>query len=78
MPFAMLFEAIKSKIGPKDMKVVNVHYDLFRVCCTISYLFPSDFTLVFSYFLFLRTSICPFSPLVETIVRARKSVEMIL
>ncbi|PSR89261.1 Inactive poly [ADP-ribose] polymerase [Actinidia chinensis var. chinensis] len=30
MPFAMLFEAIKSKIGPKDMKVVNVHYDLFR------------------------------------------------
>ncbi|GFZ16595.1 similar to RCD one 1 [Actinidia rufa] len=30
MPFAMLFDAIKSKIGPKDMKVVNVHYDLFR------------------------------------------------
>ena len=56
MPFAMLFDAIKGRIGPKDMKVVNVHYDLFRVCYTISYLLPSDFTQCFSDFLFLYPS----------------------
>ncbi|KAL6985715.1 hypothetical protein U1Q18_019089 [Sarracenia purpurea var. burkii] len=29
MPFAMLFDAISLKIAPKDMKLVNVHYNLF-------------------------------------------------
>lgn len=32
MPFAALFEAISKEVAPKDMKLVNVHYDLFRVC----------------------------------------------
>ncbi|KAM5551102.1 hypothetical protein ABKV19_026100 [Rosa sericea] len=30
MPFPMLFAAIASKIPPKDMEQVNVHYDFFR------------------------------------------------
>uniref|UniRef100_A0A5B6ZI25 Putative inactive poly(ADP-ribose) polymerase RCD1-like n=1 Tax=Davidia involucrata TaxID=16924 RepID=A0A5B6ZI25_DAVIN len=30
MPFALLFEAISNKVAPKDMKLVNIHYDLFR------------------------------------------------
>ncbi|KAK9928044.1 hypothetical protein M0R45_025200 [Rubus argutus] len=35
MPFAALFEAISKEVAPKDMKLVNVHYDLFR-CKKIS------------------------------------------
>ncbi|KAA8522009.1 hypothetical protein F0562_012677 [Nyssa sinensis] len=30
MPFAYLFEAISHKVAHKDMKLVNIHYDLFR------------------------------------------------
>ncbi|KAA8525842.1 hypothetical protein F0562_007697 [Nyssa sinensis] len=30
MPFASLFEAISNKVAPRDMKLVNIHYDLFR------------------------------------------------
>ncbi|XP_057467364.1 inactive poly [ADP-ribose] polymerase RCD1-like isoform X1 [Actinidia eriantha] len=30
MSFAMLFDAISNKIAPKDMKLVNFHYNLFR------------------------------------------------
>ncbi|CAL5428360.1 unnamed protein product [Camellia sinensis] len=30
MPFAILFDAISNKIDPKDMKLLNIHYDLFR------------------------------------------------
>ncbi|KAF3449363.1 hypothetical protein FNV43_RR10091 [Rhamnella rubrinervis] len=30
MPFPMLFSAISSEVAPKDMELVNVHYDLFR------------------------------------------------
>ncbi|KAF5938733.1 hypothetical protein HYC85_022992 [Camellia sinensis] len=30
MPFALLFGAISSKVAPKDMKLVDVHYELFR------------------------------------------------
>lgn len=30
MPFPLLFEAISNQILPKDMKLVNVHYELFR------------------------------------------------
>ncbi|XP_062027958.1 inactive poly [ADP-ribose] polymerase RCD1 isoform X1 [Rosa rugosa] len=35
MPFKALFEAISKEVAPKDMKLVNVHYDLFR-CKKIS------------------------------------------
>ncbi|KAF5935908.1 hypothetical protein HYC85_027037 [Camellia sinensis] len=31
MPFAILFDAISNKIDPKDMKLLNIHYDLFRI-----------------------------------------------
>ncbi|KAK6934951.1 RST domain [Dillenia turbinata] len=30
MPFPMLFEAISAKVPLKDMKLVNIHYELFR------------------------------------------------
>ncbi|KAG7952605.1 hypothetical protein I3843_12G067500 [Carya illinoinensis] len=30
MPFAMLFEAISKDVSPKDMKLVNNHYDQFK------------------------------------------------
>ncbi|KAF8379025.1 hypothetical protein HHK36_028452 [Tetracentron sinense] len=30
MPFSMLFAAISNKVSPKDMKLINVHYDQFR------------------------------------------------
>ncbi|KAK9275548.1 hypothetical protein L1049_022815 [Liquidambar formosana] len=30
MPFAMLFEAISNEVAPKDMNLVNTHYDQFR------------------------------------------------
>ncbi|KAE9446226.1 hypothetical protein C3L33_21879, partial [Rhododendron williamsianum] len=30
MPFAMLFNAISTKVAPKDMKWVNMHYNMFR------------------------------------------------
>ncbi|KAH7835686.1 hypothetical protein Vadar_028786 [Vaccinium darrowii] len=30
MPFALLFEAISNKVAPKDMKWVNMHYNMFR------------------------------------------------
>ncbi|XP_059656880.1 inactive poly [ADP-ribose] polymerase RCD1-like [Cornus florida] len=30
MPFALLFEAISNNVAPKDMKMVNFHYELFR------------------------------------------------
>ncbi|XP_058191609.1 inactive poly [ADP-ribose] polymerase RCD1-like isoform X2 [Rhododendron vialii] len=30
MPFAMLFDAISTKVAPKDMKWVNMHYNMFR------------------------------------------------
>ncbi|CAK9173442.1 unnamed protein product [Ilex paraguariensis] len=35
MPFAMLFQAISNEVSPKDMKLVQLHYDLFRVCIVI-------------------------------------------
>lgn len=31
LPFAKLFEAISKEISPKDMKLVNIHYDIFKV-----------------------------------------------
>ncbi|GMY29671.1 inactive poly [ADP-ribose] polymerase RCD1-like [Fagus crenata] len=30
LPFAKLFEAISKEISPKDMKLVNIHYDIFK------------------------------------------------
>ncbi|PON85403.1 Poly(ADP-ribose) polymerase [Trema orientale] len=30
MPFPMLFEAVSSEVPPKDMELVNKHYELFR------------------------------------------------
>lgn len=32
MPFPMLFAAISSEVPPKEMDLVNKHYELFRVC----------------------------------------------
>ena len=40
MSFAMLFDAISNKIAPKDMKLVNFHYNLFRVRYIISLSLP--------------------------------------
>ncbi|KAI7989162.1 Inactive poly [ADP-ribose] polymerase RCD1 [Camellia lanceoleosa] len=31
MPFASLFDAISNKIDPKDTKLLNIHYDIFRL-----------------------------------------------
>lgn len=31
MPFARLFETISKEVAPEVMKLVNVHFDLFRV-----------------------------------------------
>ncbi|CAL5441973.1 unnamed protein product [Camellia sinensis] len=39
MPFAILFDAISNKIDPKDTKLLNIHYDLFRV--TIQFYMPA-------------------------------------
>ena len=31
MPFPMLFAAISNKVPPKDMELINVYYEQFRV-----------------------------------------------
>lgn len=52
MPFPMLFSAISSEVAPKDMELVNVHYDLFRVRLKIFLFLLSRFVFdIFTVFI---------------------------